>query len=92
MRGDNAMYGQVEVYDQSLEQVLVYEPGRMAASSRTAAWADDVAPARRHRRPGRPGRSGHLLRVPIDGGEPETLVGPVDGPNPERASAFVLSD
>ena len=33
-----------------------------------------------------------LLRVPIDGGEPETLVGPVAGPNPERASAFVLSD
>ena len=33
-----------------------------------------------------------LLRVPIDGGEPETLVGPVGGPNPESASAFVLSD
>ena len=33
-----------------------------------------------------------LLRVPIDGGEPETLVGPVRGPNPEGASAMVLSD
>ena len=33
-----------------------------------------------------------LLRVPIDGGEPEVVAGPVDGPNPESASAFVVSD
>jgi hypothetical protein len=90
MRGDNAMYGQVEVYDQDLQQVMVYDPegGRVV---KAASWADEshlmVVTADLGARP-----QWSLLRVPIDGGEPETLVGPVGGPNPESASAFLLSD
>jgi hypothetical protein len=90
MRGDNNMTGQVEVYDQELQEVLVYDPedGRVV---KAAAWADEthllVVTADLTAQP-----EWNLLRVPIDGGEPETLVGPVGGPNPESASAFVLSD
>jgi hypothetical protein len=90
MRGDNAMYGQVEVYDQDLQEVMVYDPegGRVV---KAASWADEshllVVTADLDARP-----EWYLLRVPIDGGEPETLVGPVGGPNPESASAFLLSD
>ncbi len=90
MRGDNAMYGQVEVYDRELRQVMVYDPeGKRVVKA--AAWADashllvvtaDLGPQPQWL----------LLRVPIDGGEPETVAGPVEGPNPENASPFLLSD
>jgi len=90
MRGDNSMYGQVEVYDQELGQVFVYDPGGRRVV-KAAAWADDthllVVTSELRSRP-----EWNLLRVPIDGGDPEVLAGPVDGPNPESASAFVLSD
>jgi len=90
MRGDNSMYGQVEVYDQELQQVKVYDPeGQRVVKA--ASWADGshllVVTAGLGARP-----EWSLLRVPIDSGDAETLVGPVEGPNPEVASAFLLSD
>ena len=90
MRGDNAMFGQVEVYDEELDQVMVYDPrgGRVV---KAASWSDAshllVVIADLDSQP-----EWSLLRVPIDGGDPETVVGPVDGPNPESSSAFWLSD
>jgi len=84
------MYGSVEVYDADLRQVLVYDPegGRVVTS---ASWEDEshllVVTAGLDARP-----EWSLLRVPVDGGSPETLVGPVDGPNPEAGTAFLLSD
>ena len=90
MRGDNAMFGQVEVYDEELRRVIVFDPpGRGVVKA--ASWADeshllvvtaDLADQGQW----------SLVRVPIDGGEPETVADAVDGPNPENASAFVLSD
>jgi hypothetical protein len=90
MQGDNAMFGQVEVYDTGLQQVMVYDPkGKRVVKA--AAWADEshlfVVTADLSPQP-----EWFLLRVPIDGGEPETVLGPVDGPNPENSSAFLLSD
>ena len=81
MRGDNAMFGQVQVYDEELPQVSVYQPPGKGVV-KTAAWADEshlfVVIADLDSQPG-----WSLLRVPIDGGAPETVVGPVAGPNPE---------
>jgi hypothetical protein len=58
---------------------------------KAAAWADDshllVVTSDLTAHP-----EWSLLRVPIDGGTPETVVGPVDGPNPESSSAFLLSE
>ncbi|WP_028651313.1 hypothetical protein [Nocardioides halotolerans] len=90
MRGDNAMFGQVEVYDQDLQQVTVFEPpGKRVVKG--ATWADEshllVVTVGLGATP-----DWTLLRVPIDGGEPETLVGPVDGPNAEMWSPFLLSE
>ncbi len=90
MRGDNAMYGQVEVYDQDLQQVSVYDPEDRRVV-KAASWADESHLLVVTADLDAPGEW-YLLRVPIDGGEPETLVGPVGGPNPESASAFLLSD
>jgi hypothetical protein len=90
MRGDNAMFGQVEVYDQELREVTVFDPPDRRVV-KAAAWADDshllVVTSDLTAHP-----EWSLLRVPIDGGTPETVVGPVDGPNPESSSAFLLSE
>ena len=90
MRGDNGMFGRVEVYDRDLQQLRVYDPegGRVV---KAAAWEDGshllVVTAGLDTRP-----EWSLVRVPIDGGSPQTLVGPVDGPHPEAGTAFLLSD
>lgn len=89
MRGDNQMAGQVEVYDQGLQETFVYDPGKGVAVS-GAAWGDAshllVVTATLDERP-----RWSLLWVPIDGTAPEVLEGPVDGPNPESGTAFRLA-
>ena len=91
-RGDNNMWGSVEViqWGEGVDPVLTYEPDD-GFIVKDWGWADTehllVVVA------GLDNPSEwSLLRVPTDGGDPETVVGPVDGPNPERASAFLLSD
>ena len=91
-RGDNSMWGSVEViqWGEGVDPVLTYEPDD-GLTVDDWGWADTehllVVVA------GLDNLSEwSLLRVPIDGGDVETLVGPVGGPNPESASAFVLSD
>ena len=91
-RGDNSMWGSVEVikWGEGVHPVLTYEPDD-GFTVKDWGWADTehllvvVAglddPS-----------TWSLLRVPIDGGDVETLVGPVDGPNAESPSVFVLSD
>jgi hypothetical protein len=90
MRGDNDMYGRVEVYDQDLRQPVVYDPGDQVVV-KDVAWADEsnllVVTAVLTGRP-----QWSLVRVPIDGGDPETVVGPVDGPHAELPSVFRLSE
>ncbi len=89
MRGDNRMFGQVEVYDEGLQETFVYDPGKGVAVS-GAAWDDDshllVVTATLDQRP-----RWSLLRVPIDGSAPEVVQGPVAGPNPEFSAAFLLA-
>ena len=86
------MWGSVEViqWGEGVDPVLTYEPDE-GFTVKAWGWADTthllVVVAGLDSPP-----EWSLLRVPIDGGEPETVVGPVDGPNPEGASAFVLSD
>jgi hypothetical protein len=90
MRGDNDMFGQAEVYDLALKPVDVFDPGKNTVL-KDVAWADAshllVVTAGLDRHP-----SWSLLRVPIDGGDPETVTGPVDGPSAEDRSTFRLSD
>ncbi|GAB3250490.1 hypothetical protein [Nocardioides dilutus] len=90
-RGDNAMWGSVEVLDQDLDVVLSYEPedGQVI---RNWGWADAE-----HLLVVVVGLDGEspdwsVLRVPIDGGEPEVVEGPLPGPNAESGPLFLVSD
>jgi hypothetical protein len=89
-RGDNAMWGSVEVLDERLDVVLDYRP-EDGLVVKDWGWADAehlfVVVAGIDADP-----QWSLLRVPIDGGEPVVLTGPVPGPNPEAASLFSVSD
>lgn len=85
-RGDNNMAGEVTVLDRDLAPVLTYSPGPQVVSR--SGWADpetllvsisDVE-----------GRWS-LVRVPIDGSAPTTVVGPVQGGNPEIETEFLPS-
>jgi len=87
-RGDNNMFSDVTVLDDRLSVVGGYTPKGEVVSR--AAWADD----------------GHLLaatvdlednqwslvRVSLDGGQPEVVAGPVAGRNPDMIAEFQLSD
>lgn len=89
-RGDNGMAGSVDVLDENLEVVLGYR-GQDGSVVKTFGWADAehllVVVAGIEAEP-----AWSLLRVPVDGGDPEVVVGPVSGPNPELSSLFALSD
>jgi hypothetical protein len=89
-RGDNQMAGSVEILDTDLAVVRSYEPPEGTAVI-DWGWADsehllvvvaglDAAP------------DWSIVRVPVDGGEPEVVTGPVTGPNPELGRVFFLSD
>lgn len=89
-RGDNGMWGSLEVLDRDLRLVLDFQPDD-GLVVKDWGWADAdhlyVVVAGIDADP-----QWSLLRVPIDGGEPEVLEGPVSGPNPEQGSLFVVSD
>ena len=90
-RGDNRMWGSVEVLDGDLEVVVSYEPGD-GQVIKDWGWADAehllvVVVGLKGNNP-----DWSLLRVPIDGGEPEVVEGPVPGPNAEMPPVFLVSD
>ncbi len=89
-RGDNGMWGSVEVLDEDLEVTLSYEAeGDLVVKD--WGWADAehlwVVVAGLDADP-----QWSLLRVPIDGGEPEVVTGPLPGLNPEQGTLFSVSD
>jgi hypothetical protein len=86
---ENNMWSEVTVLDLDLREVTTYAPGRQEALSRVG-WAD--ASHLYLVRGGWDGTEWRLERVAIDGSDIETVAGPEDGPNPETASAFELSD
>ncbi|WP_341240880.1 hypothetical protein [uncultured Nocardioides sp.] len=85
---ENNMLGDLRVLDLSLETVLAYEPDDGRVVSRTG-WASpdallvSVAGLRDNQ--------WSLLEVPVDGGEPTTVEGPVPGENPEVGAEFLPS-
>lgn len=89
-RGDNAMWGSVEVLDEDLDVVSTYTP-EDGHTVKDWGWADSahllVVVAGLDASP-----EWSLLRVPIDGGDPEVVTGPLPGPNPEISSLFVVSE
>ncbi|ANH36799.1 hypothetical protein I601_0346 [Nocardioides dokdonensis FR1436] len=87
-RGDNNMDGRVTVLDRDLTTVLTYQGVRDMVVSRSA-WAD--AEALLLAVVGFEDQQWSLLRVPIDGSDPTTVMGPVDGGNPELESEFLPS-
>lgn len=87
-RGDNNMDGRVTVLDRDLTTVLTYDGDRQVVVSRSA-WAD--AEALLLAVVGVEDQQWSLQRVPIDGSTPTTVVGPVDGGNPELESEFLPS-
>jgi len=89
-RGDNGMWGSVEVLDRNLEVTLDYQPDH-GLVVKDWGWADAehlwVVVAGLDADP-----QWSLLRVPIDGTEPEVVTGPLPGPNPELGTVFAVSD
>ncbi|WP_341231018.1 hypothetical protein [Nocardioides salarius] len=85
---ENNMLGDVRVLDLSMETVLAYGPDDGQVVSRTG-WASPdallVSVA------GLQDNQWSLLEVPLDGGEPTTVEGPVQGGNPEIEAEFQMS-
>jgi hypothetical protein len=88
MRGDNNMAGSVEVFDLDLEQVGSFSPDPAVVSR--AAWADAdhlvVTTADWH------DNQWSLVRVAVDGTDPQVLEGPDTGGNPETEVEYLLSE
>jgi hypothetical protein len=89
-RGDNQMWGSIEILDASFDLAQTYESGSDHVI-KDWGWADadhllvSVATLRG-------ANEWTLLRVPIDGGEPEVVSGPVSGPSSDWPSVFHISD
>ena len=62
--------------------VRSYEPRQDGDVVIDWGWADSETPARRRGRAGRPTPDWSVVRVPVDGGEPEVVAGPVARPRP----------
>jgi hypothetical protein len=90
MRGDNNMVDQVDVFDLELRRVGSYVPDSNDYLVSRAAWADDTHVAVSVVNP----RSNRwwLVSHDIAGGEPEVVVPPFDGGNPESVQEFVFSE
>ncbi len=85
---ENNMAGEVTVLDRDLEVVSRVSPSPQVVSR--AAWADDT-----HVLAALVGLEDNrwsLVRVPLDGGDPETVAGPVRGGNPEMLSEYLPSE
>jgi hypothetical protein len=87
-RGDNNMFGQVDVFDLDLQRVGTYSPAPRVISR--IAWADDahvlavVA--------GLEDRQWSVVRVGLDGSDPEVVEGPAAGGNPEMSTEYLPSE
>ncbi|WP_182524490.1 hypothetical protein [Nocardioides dongkuii] len=105
MRGDNNMSGEVVVLDLDLRPVLTFPDGTEPVASPSAGatsppesevvvsragWGDaghllvsttDLS-----------GRAWSLVRVPLDGSEPEVVDGPAPGGNPEMVEEYLLAE
>jgi len=88
-RGDNGMWASVEVLDADLGVIWTYEPAD-GQTIKDWGWADPehllVVVAGLDAQP-----QWSLLRVPVDGGEPEVAAGPVPGPNAEQPPVYLVS-
>ena len=90
MLGDNNMAGEVSTFDLDLEEVGRFDPeGRTTVVSR-AAWADAdhllVTTADWQT------NTWSLVRVGLDGADPEVVVPSTKGRNPETVVEFLLSE
>ena len=87
-RGDGNMYGEVTVLDDHLQVVGTYAAKDQAISR--FAWADEshllAATVTVE------GSQWSLVRVGLDGGDPEVVAGPVAGRNPEMIAEYLLSE
>lgn len=88
MRGDNNMAGEVDVLDLDLHPTGTYDPAPQVVSR--AAWADTdhllVSVA------GTDDTPWSLVRVGLDGSDPEVVAGPIAGRNPEIVAEYLLSE
>jgi hypothetical protein len=86
--GDNNMYGNVEIFDLDGVRVGTYRPDPQVVSR--FAWADSehllVTVANWH------DNQWSLVRVGLDGTDPQVLEGPEDGRNPETVVELLLSE
>ena len=89
MRGDNQMYGSVEVFDTDLGQIRSWSPGASTVV-KGAAWDDSshllLVTAGLGAQP-----RWSLVRLPL-GDAPDVVAGPEAGPNAELPPTFLLSD
>lgn len=89
-RGDNQMFGSVDVLDERLDVVLRYKPST-GEFIKGFGWEDAehllVTVGGFEPQP-----SASLVRVPVDGGPAEVVQGPVENPNVEFEPTYVVSD
>lgn len=85
-RGDNNMAGELSVLDLDLAPLLTYSPDPEVVSR--SAWAD---PETLLVSISSFAGQWSLVRVPIDGSAPTTVLGPVPGGNPELETEFLPS-
>lgn len=84
---ENNMAGEVTMLDRDLEVVGTVDPSPEVVSR--AAWADDTHVLAVLA--GLEDSRWSLVRVPLGGGDPETIAGPVRGGNPETLSEYLPS-
>jgi len=87
-RYENNMAGEVMVLDRALEVVRKVNPAPQVVSR--AAWGDTTHVLAVLA--GVDDNQWTLVRYPLDGGEPETVAGPVRGGNPEMMSEYLPSE
>jgi hypothetical protein len=85
---ENNMAGRVTMLDRNLEVVGDVSPSPQVVSR--AAWADDTHVLAVLA--GLEDNQWSLVRVPLEGGDPETVAGPVRGGNPELLSEYLPSE
>ena len=88
-RGDNQMWGSVEVFDLGLDEVGRVEPDGEVVKD--WGWADAEHVFATTAVLGG-SQQGSLVRVAVDGTGPETVTGPVEGPHAESPPDFILSE